>query len=297
MDKFKQRIQDLETKVRELDDSLKNLQGVPVTVASQPTHYQTANSEQGEIALDEFDTFRFMRLGKVKVCIKNYSDHQPQGSMDVREKDIYILQNIPNEILEYVKGLNNTLFWPRDSMRLHYTSFLSFHINEENPDISKTEMYVINTNLRAEEIFTRNSRYFVPNSKDLLNECSITATYFPMSKEIKNILDEKVWDFSDFRCLGPKHIGFEHYISNLETHFSQEISVEFKNNYKIMPHVSFYVTPVRYSKITASIKSLTKKGVVFEMKYGFDEDDIPTSGCLHWSANGIVVAEEILLMD
>lgn len=295
MDKFKQRIQDLETKVRELDDSLKNLQGVPVAVASQPTHYQTANSEQGEIVLDEFDTFRFMRLGKVKVCIKNYSDHQPQGSMDVREKDIYILQNIPNEILEYVKGLNNISFWPKDSMRIHYTTFLAFHINEENPDISKTEMYVMN--IPHLEIFTRNSRYFVPDSEDLLKDCCCSVTYFPMSKEIKNILDEKIWDFSDFRWLKVNHIGPDHYVNEFETHFSQEISVEFKNNYKIMPHVSFYVTPVRDSKITASIKSLTKKGVVFEMKYGFDEDDIPTSGCLHWSANGIVVPEEVLLMD
>ena len=295
MDKFKQRIQDLETKVRELDVSIKTLQGVPVAVASQPTHYQTANSEQGEIVLDEFDTFRFMRLGKVKIGISNYSDPQGQNSMGIKEKDIYILQNVPKEILEYVKGLNTNVFWPKDSMRLHYTTFLAFHINEENPDISKTEMYVMN--IGTPDLFTKNDRYFVPDSRDFLKDCCCSGIYFPMSKEIKNILDEKVWDFSDFRCLGTNHIGVDHYMNDFKTHFSQEISVEFKNNYKIMPHVSFYVTPVRDSKITASIKSLTKKGVVFEMKYGFDEDDIPTSGCLHWSANGIVVPEEVLLMD
>ena len=118
MEKFKQRIQDLETKVRDLEASLKDLQGIPVVVASQPTHYQTANSEQGEIVLDEFDTFRFMRLGKMKIGISNYSDPQAQNSMGIKEKDIYILQNIPKEILEYVKGLNNISFWPKDSMRL-----------------------------------------------------------------------------------------------------------------------------------------------------------------------------------
>jgi len=295
MDKFKQRIQDLETKVRDLEASLKDLQGVPVVVASQPTHYQTANSEQGEIVLDEFDTFRFMRLGKVKLSISNYSDPQGQNSMGVKEKDIYILQNISKEILEYVKGLKNNLFWPTDSMRLHYTSFLGFHIDEENPDISKTEIYVIN--IGFPDLFTKNSRYFFPDSRDLLKDCCCSGTYFPMSKELKNILDEKVWDFSDFRCLGTNHIGVDHYVNEFETHFSQEISVDFKNNYKIMPQVSFYVTPVRESKITATIKSLTKKGIVFEMKYGFDEDDIPTSGCLHWSANGIVVADTVSLLD
>jgi hypothetical protein len=280
MDKFKQRIQDLETKFRDLEASLKDLQGVPVVVASQPTHYQTANSEQGEIVLDEFDTFRFMRLGKVKISISNYSDAQPQGSMGVKEKDMYILQSVPNEVLEYVKGLNNISFWPKDSMRLHYTSFLAFHIDEQNPDISKTEMYVISTNCNTAELHT-SSKYF--------KEMAVGGTYIPMSKDIKNILDEKIWDFSDFRLLKVNHIGPDHYVNEFQTHFSQEISVEFKNNYKIMPHISFYVTPVRDSKITASIKSLTKKGVVFEMKYGFDEDDIPRSGCLHWSANGIVV--------
>jgi hypothetical protein len=295
MEKFKQRIQDLETKVRDLDASLKDLQGVPVGVASQPTHYQTANSEQGEIALDEFDTFRFMRLGKMKIGISNYSDPQGQNSMGIKEKDIYILQNIPKEILEYMKGLHNISFWPKDSMRLHYTSFLAFHIDEENPDISKTEMYVMNTG--TPDLFTRNSRYFVPGSRDLLKDCCCSGTYFPMSKDIKNILDEKVWDFSDFRWLKVNHIGPDHYVNEFETHFSQDISVEFKHNYKIIPHISFYISPVRDSKITASIKSITKKGVVFEMKYGFDEDDIPTSGCLHWSANGIVVAETVSLLD
>jgi len=295
MDKFKQRIQDLETKVRDLEASFKDLQGIPVVVASQPTHYQTANSEQGEIALDEFDTFRFMRLGKMKIGISNYSDPQAQNSMGIKEKDIYILQNIPKEILEYVKGLNTNMFWPKDSMRLHYASFLGFHIDEENPDISKTEMYVINFGFP--DLFTRNNKYFVPGARDLLKDCCCSGTYFPMSKELKNILDEKIWDFSDFRFLKTNHIGVDHYVNEFETHFSQEISVNFKHNYKIMPQVSFYVTPVRESKITATIKSLTKKGVVFEMKYGFDEDDIPTSGCLHWSANGIVVPDTVSLLD
>ena len=288
MEKFKHRIQDLETKVRDLEASLKSLQNVPVEVASQSTHYQTANSEHGEIALDEFDTFRFMRLGKVRLSVSNYSDSERRGSMGIKEKELYILQNIPKEVLEYVKGLDNISFWPKDSMRLHYVNFLAFHINEENPDISKTEMYVISTNCNTAELQT-NCKYF--------KEMAVAGTYIPMSKDIKNILDEKIWDFSDFRCLGTNHIGVDHYVNKFETHFSQEISVDFKNNYKIMPQVSFYITPVRGSKIIALIKSVTKKGAIFKMKYSFDEDDIPTSGCLHWSANGIVVEETVSLLD
>lgn len=281
MDKFKQKIRDIEVRVDEMDSALKVLQGMPTSPISNQTHYQNMSGEQGEVVLDEFDTYRFLRVGKKEaVHIVHYSEYGTNGTMGTKEKNMYILQNVPRDILEYVKALQNKVFYPADSLTLHPACHcLAFHLNEEDPDISKTEMYVLQFGTHPSETYT-NSKTFRPS-----------ALYFPMSKEIKDILDEKIWEFSDFRTDTTTHVPI------FMGEFSQEITVDFKNNYKILPHVSFYLTPVRGSKITASIKSLTKKRVVFEMKYGLDEDSIPTSGCLHWKVDGVVVHDDISLLD
>lgn len=284
MDKFKQKIRYLEEKVQELDNSLKTIQGVPTERLSNETHYQCMNSEQGEVVLDEFDTFRYLRVGKKEIRnICHYSEFGGNGTIGTKEKNMYILQNVPQDVLEYIKALQNKVFYQTDSLKLAGNYHVAFHIDdEEHWDITKAEMYVIYLHSTTNDI-----THISTDSKTL----SIGATYFPMSKEIKNILDFKAEECSDFKTVLDN--GKYKFIGD----FSQYITVDFKNNYKILPHVSFYLTPIGNSKITCAIKSLTKKYVIFEMKYGFDAEDIHTSGCLHWKVDGIVVNDNISLLD
>ena len=85
MDKFKERILNLEKKVVDLDTKVGSIQGTTISV--HPSHYSVYDKEQGEIPLDEFDTFRFMRCGdKMR---DNNSGH-------VFSKPAYKLINPPN---------------------------------------------------------------------------------------------------------------------------------------------------------------------------------------------------------
>ena len=102
---------------------------------------------------------------------------------------------------------------------------------------------------------------------------------------VKKMLSSKVWEIKDTNSnANPATKNWDRW-----NPFTQTITVDFKNTYKLLPHVSTYITPFTDANITVKIKELTKKKVVFTMSYGEDDNlDVPSNACLHWLVSGMV---------
>lgn len=251
MEKFKERILSLEKNVVDLNSRVSSIQGTTVNV--HPSHYSVYDKEQGETPLDEFDTFRFVKLtGSLEV---RNSESSPKYHI---HKGLYKLTNPSKEILPYIKSGFSQVFPSQNTeqiisqLKIYSDIILSFPTDNE----SEFE------NLDFET-------YVFPNKDN--RHYGYVGYKINISPDIKKILDSKVWEFKP-------NYGF-----------TQNITVNFKNTYKLLPHVSTYITPFTDANISVNIKELTKKKVVFTMTYGEDDNaDVPAKACLHWLVNGMV---------
>ena len=250
MEKFKERIVNLEKNIEQLNHAVRSIKGTTISV--HPSHYSVYDKEQGETPLDEFDTFRF-----VKFHVDNMNMRNSEGGNGYEiHKPFYKLINSSKELLPYIKNglnqvcpsFNNTAII--DRLNIYSNILLSFSTdNESEFENSDFEMY----------LFPNHCKYGSSGLKIIV------------SSDIKKILDSKVWEFKP-------NYGF-----------TQEISVDFKNTYKLLPHLSMYITPFTDANISVNIKELTKKKVIFTMTYGKgDNADVPNNACLHWLVNGMV---------
>jgi hypothetical protein len=250
MEKFKERILNLEKNFEQLNSTVKSIKGSTISV--HPSHYSVYDKEQGETPLDEFDTFRFIKFNADDMHMRNSENGNPYQI----QNPLYKLINPSKDLLPYIKNglnqvcpsLNNTTIIDRLNIYSHI--LLSFStMNENDFENSDFEMY----------LFPNHCKYGNSGFKIIV------------SNDIKKILDCKVWEFKP-------NYGF-----------IQDITVDFKNTYKLLPHVSAYITPFTDANISVKIKELTTKKVVFTMTYGErDNLDVPNSACLHWLVNGMV---------
>jgi hypothetical protein len=87
--------------------------------------------------------------------------------------------------------------------------------------------------------------------------------------------------------------------------FFIDIPIKFKHEYKISPHISFYITPLSNTLDECVIHEITTKEVVFRIKYGNRiknvgktdqfKNDIYSGLKLHYNINGVVEQNENLL--
>lgn len=250
MEKFKERILNLEKNFEQINSTVKSIKGSTISV--HPSHYSVYDKEQGETPLDEFDTFRFVKFNADK-SFRNSENGTPYQI----HNPLYKLINPSKEILIYIKNGFSQVFPSQNNEQIiselkNYSYILlSFStMNENDFENSDFETYVYPS-----------------------RECrSLPYAYkIKISPDVKKILDCKVWEI--------KH----------NYGFTQDITVDFKNTYKLLPHVSAYITPFTDANISVKIKELTTKKVVFTMTYGEDDNlDVPNSACLHWLVNGMV---------
>lgn len=249
MEKFKERIVNLEKNIEQLNHAVRSIKGTTISV--HPSHYSVYDKEQGETPLDEFDTFRFVKFNADK-GFRNSENGTPYQI----HNPLYKLINPSKEILIYIKSGFSQVFPSQNNeqiiseLKIYSHILLSFSKDRGDFENSDFETYVY------------------PNK-----DCrSVPYAYkINISPEIKKILDSKVWEFKP-------NYGF-----------TQEISVDFKNTYKLLPHVSMYITPFTDANISVNIKELTKKKVIFTMTYGKEDNaDVPNNACLHWLVNGMV---------
>ena len=93
----------------------------------------------------------------------------------------------------------------------------------------------------------------------------------PITKEIKDELQNKFFMFS----------------KDTETEFFNTETVQFKQEYEILPHVSFFITPLEKSNLTCKIIEITKKSVTFEIRYVNPVLDSSPDAVLHWQIHGV----------
>lgn len=115
------------------------------------------------------------------------------------------------------------------------------------------------------------------------------GTPFVLTKEIRACLESKLWTFA----ANPpgKANGHPTTDTSLKNNFSEDITISFKNIYQILPHISFYITPIMNTGITcitSSIKEITCKHVTFTVVNNTPKQQIPESLTLHYHVNGIV---------
>jgi hypothetical protein len=98
----------------------------------------------------------------------------------------------------------------------------------------------------------------------------------PKTKEMKEALAEKFFAYSKH---GPNpYSGFVH----TET-------IQFKQEFEILPHVSFFLTPLEQNKsnLICKILEITCKAVTFEISYGNALLHSSPNAILHWHVRGV----------
>jgi hypothetical protein len=114
------------------------------------------------------------------------------------------------------------------------------------------------------------------------------GTPFVLTKEIRACLESKLWAY----CGTVRPDGD----LSIKNKFSEDIEISFKNIYKILPHVSFYITPIMDTGIICSIKEITCKQVTFTVLNNTPNKQTPEHLKLHYYINGIVQQSQVDLL-
>lgn len=127
--------------------------------------------------------------------------------------------------------------------------------------------------------------------------CMKGNTPFVLTAEIRKCLESKLWEFAS--SITPNAGAAEvaerlAKINPINSIFSTTITIPFTQTYKIIPHCSYYITPLqlqgRSLDIACEIKEITTKQVSFKISYGNskpykDYDNLLT---LHYAISGVI---------
>jgi hypothetical protein len=130
-----------------------------------------------------------------------------------------------------------------------------------------------------------------------------------IGEEKRKCLQSKLWNFAADLSYNARHQNGNLTIDNtpelfkdLPKEFYEDITINFKHEYKISPHVSFYITPLSNTLDGCVIHEITTKQVVFRIKYGnidkpnsHYKNDIYSGLKLHYSISGVVEEKHNLL--
>ena len=130
--------------------------------------------------------------------------------------------------------------------------------------------------------------------------CMKGNTPFVLTAEIRKCLESKLWEFAG--SVTP-HAGAAEMaerlakVNPINSIFSTTIVIPFTQTYKILPHCSYYITPLqlqgRSLDIGCEIKEITTKQISFKISYGnsypYKETDLLK---LHYGISGVVAQEE-----
>jgi hypothetical protein len=142
---------------------------------------------------------------------------------------------------------------------------------------------------------------YIPVEPDAFeSHCMKGDTPFVLTAEIRKCLESKLWEFAG--SVTP-HAGAAEIaerlakVNPINNIFSTTITIPLTQTYKIVPHVSYYITPLplqgRSLDISCEIKEITTKQVIFKISYGnsypYKETDLLK---LHYGISGILATEE-----
>lgn len=259
MDNFKQRFFTLEEKVNELSKIILN-----PDISKAEIHYTSTDKEQGAIALNEFDTFRFVRANNWFVT--EYSMLSGSWKHGVScNSDVYFLINPTQEIRDYVKIIAG---YPVDLSK--YTICFKFSGGKKEFERALTQKEITDFYLfwyQGGPCYGKLSMI-----KDLRKEFE-TKLF-----EIETLPSQKI----------NRHTPYDTILSDFVhgMNFSAILTVDFKNIYAMLPHMSYYLTPLNNDSLKLSLKSLTNTQATFELKYGIKP--VPSDATFNWMISGVV---------
>ena len=219
------------------------------TPSSPDCHYSSFDQEAGELSLECMDTFRFVYT----IPPNQRPNYTPINGEQDPTCYTYTLIN-PDEDL---KNYHMT------QAKIHNIGYSEYPkscgglqiITETPPD-----------KLEQSDIQFRIYNHMNPNYKTIL----------PKTKEMKEALAEKFFAYSKN--------GSDPY-----TEFVHTETIQFKQEYEILPHVSFFLTPFKQEEcnLTCKILEITCKTVTFEISYMNPQRDSSPDTILHWQVRGV----------
>jgi hypothetical protein len=122
------------------------------------------------------------------------------------------------------------------------------------------------------------STQYIPVEPDAFESYVMKGAPLGLTVENRKCLESKLWEFAK---LADNSKGNRNNFI-----FSTTIVIPLTQTYKIIPHVSFYVTPFMNTDTTVEIKELTTKQVTFKINYGHRGNTSPDLK-LHYAISGI----------
>ena len=259
MDSFKQRFFTLEEKVSELSKIILNAN------SSKPeVHYTSIDKEQGAIALNEFDTFRFVRA--VDWLVTEYIMLSGSWKHGVScNADVYFLTNPTQEIRDYVEIVAGH---PIDFTK--YTICFKYSGN-------KVEFEKALTQKEIGEFYL-----FWYQGGPCYGKLS-------MIKDLRKEFEKKLFEIETMPIQKTtRHTAYDMILNEFiyGMNFSAMVTIDFKNSYAMLPHLSYYLTPINNDSLKVSLKSLTNFQAIFELRYGIKS--VPNDAIFNWMIQGIV---------
>jgi hypothetical protein len=143
------------------------------------------------------------------------------------------------------------------------------------------------------------TQYISVDPQRFESHCMDGGAPFVLTAEIRKCLESKLWEFSG--SITP-HAGASDLaerlakINPLNNTFRTTITIPLTQNYKIIPHISYYITPLqsRSLDIVCQIQEITTKQFTLRIDYGnaYPYKECDTNLKLHYSISGIVEVEE-----
>ena len=130
------------------------------------------------------------------------------------------------------------------------------------------------------------STQYIPVEPDAFESYVMKGAPLGLTPENRKCLESKLWEFAKLPDVSKENR--KNFV------FSTTIVIPLTQIYKILPHVSFYITPFMNTDTTVEIKELTTKQVIFKINYGHGGNTTSPDLKLHYAISGIVVETELI---
>ena len=259
MESFKERLVLLEERTKTLEVNLCKSHETDSEI-----HLSSIDKEQGVIPLNEFDTFRFVRAENWIMPEFTKSDGNWKHGM-VSNATIYFLTNPSQEIKELVEL--------SVGQKINFSKYIiCFKYYDE-----KTTFESMITNKKLTEFYL----FWYQGGPCYGTVSIIQPLYSAFNNkpfEIEDLPKQKLDKNTSYDLILYDFIR--------EMNFKANLTIDFKNPYKLIPHISFFLTPLDIKSLIVSLKSLSPQQAVFELKYG--KDCVPITTQFHWLVTGSV---------
>lgn len=145
------------------------------------------------------------------------------------------------------------------------------------------------------------TQYISVDPQTFESHCMNGKTPFVLTAEIRKCLESKLWEFSG--SITP-HAGAGDLaerlakINPLNNTFRTFITIPFTQTYKIIPHISYYITPLqsRSLDIVCQIQEITTKQFTLRIEYGnlYPYKECDSNLKLHYMISGIVAQPDLI---